>query len=94
MSDLSDSDEDVEPLPTAGRDEILQLLEEATREAHTKAVDGRVYDAENERVRQGWFQRLAQLAKQYNNILDSYENERFAELEAELEALTEEVRGG
>ena len=84
---------DGEPLPTAGRDEILQLLEEAIYEAHEKATSGRVYDEDKERVRQGWFQRLGQLANQYNRILDSHDDERFEELEAEFDALAEEVRG-
>ena len=92
MNDDFDAPADDEPLPTAGRDEILQLLEEAIRESHKKAVDGRVYDKDNERIRQGWFQRLGQLANQYNRILDSHDEKQFEELEAKFEALSEEIR--
>lgn len=87
------ADDGIDELETASREEILELLEDGVREAHKKAVSGRVYDSENEKVRQGWLQRLGYLAKQYNSILDARENERFDEMEEQVEALAEQLDG-
>ena len=56
----------VEEIPD--RDEVLALLEDGLREAHRKVENGRVYDAENENVRQGWMRTLGYLAGQYRQL--------------------------
>jgi cytochrome c556 len=54
----------------ADREDVLALLEDAIDEAHRKACgNGRVYDPENERVRQGWLKTVGYLAGQYRQML-------------------------
>lgn len=52
----------------ADRDEVLALVEDGLREAHRKVESGRVYDPENEKVRQGWLRTLGYLAGQYRQL--------------------------
>ena len=66
------------------REHLLELLEGALDEAHRKAESGRVYDAENEKVRQGWFRTLGYLTGQYRQLLNDRDLE---EMEERLEAL-------
>lgn len=74
-------DEEVE---TMGRAEVLSLLEAGLREAHRKVESGRVRDAENEKVRQGWIKALGYIAGQYRQVEKDRELE---ELAAEVERL-------
>lgn len=73
----------------ADREDVLELLEDAIDEAHRKACgNGRVYDPENERVRQGWLKTYGYLAGQYRKV------RRDADLEAmrrEIDDLREQV---
>jgi hypothetical protein len=68
------------------RDVILDLLEDGIREAHRKVEDGRVYDAENERVRIQWIRALAYSVNVHRQTLKDKEldemNERLEALEA------------
>lgn len=84
-SDNASADARDDELP--GRDEILELLEDGIREAHRKVKDGRVYDAENEKVRIKWIRALAYSAnvhRQLQNDRDLEElNQRLDELEEE-----------
>lgn len=50
---------DVPTTSSTEYDELLDLLDGAIKEAHRKIESGRVYDPENERVRQGWIKALA-----------------------------------
>lgn len=86
MSD--DLDTDAETLTEAAnsREHLLELLEDALDEAHHKAASGRVYDAENEKVRQGWFRTLGYLTGQYRQLLNDKELEEMEERIQELEA--------
>ncbi|WP_254830470.1 hypothetical protein [Haloglomus salinum] len=69
------------------RDEILSLLEDGIREAHRKVQEGRVYDAENEKVRIKWIRALAYAA----NVHRQLQNDRdLEELSERLEALEED----
>lgn len=69
MSSDTDSSGDVDVVEDVpDRDEILGLLEDGLREAHRKVENGRVYDAENENVRQGWMRTLGYLAGQYRQL--------------------------
>jgi len=82
---MTDTDTDTEP---PDREEILRLLEDGIREAHRKVTSGRVRDAENEKVRQGWIRALAYTANQYRQLKRDEEldalDERVAELETQL----------
>jgi len=71
----------------ASRDEILELLEDGIREAHRKVETGRVYDAENEKVRQKWIRTLAYAANAYRQLKKDRDLE---ELAAEVERLKEQ----
>lgn len=66
------------------RDAVLRLLEDLVREAYDKAKNGRVRDAENERVRQGWFKTVGYLAGQYRQLV---KDEDLEELQEDLENL-------
>lgn len=81
--------------PTEGdtppsREEVLSLLEDGMKEAHQKVKNGRVYDAENEKVRQKWIRTLAYTAGQYRQLKKDEDledlNERLRELEEQQEA--------
>jgi len=68
------------------RDEILELLEDGIREAHRKVKEGRVYDAENEKVRIKWIRALAYAS----NVHRQLQNDRdLEELSERLEHLEE-----
>lgn len=51
------------------RDEVVARLDEAMEEAHRKAMNGRVYDAEAEKVRQGWLKTVGYLANSYRQLM-------------------------
>jgi hypothetical protein len=91
MSTGTDAPADTADGPTAPeRDELLALLEDGIREAHRKVENGRVRDAENEKVRQGWIRALAYAVNSYRQLK---RDEDLEEMKAELEALKVEVRG-
>ena len=72
------------------RDEMLDLLEDGVREAHRKVVEGRVYDAENEKVRIKWIRALAYAA----NVHRQLQNDRdLEELSERLERLEDGEEG-
>lgn len=75
-----------EPLSEAAddREQLLSILEDGLDEAHRKVESGRVYDPENEKVRQGWLRVLGYLAGQYRQVLNDRDLE---EMEERLEAL-------
>lgn len=84
MSEADNASAGVGELPN--RDEILELLEDGIREAHRKVQEGRVYDAENERVRIKWIRALAYAA----NVHRQMQNDRdLEELSERLERLEE-----
>jgi hypothetical protein len=68
------------------REHLLEMLEGAIDEAHRKVEQGRVYDAENEKVRQGWVRSLGYLAGQYRQVLNDRELEEMAERIKRIEA--------
>jgi hypothetical protein len=61
------------------RDEILELLEDGIREAHRKVSEGRVYDAENEKVRIKWIRALAYAANVHRQIQNDRDLEELSE---------------
>ncbi|CQR49236.1 MULTISPECIES: hypothetical protein [Haloferax] len=71
----------------ANRGEVLDLLEDAINETHRKIESGRVYDPENEKVRQGWMRVLGYLAGQYRQLLKDKDLDELAE---RIEALEED----
>lgn len=81
-NDTPDSGE----IDAADRDDVLHLLEDAIDEAHRKVEKGRVYDAENERVRQKWIRTLAYTANVYRQTLKDRDLEEMRERIDELEA--------
>ena len=91
MSTGTDTTADTADGPTAPeREEVLALLEDGIREAHRKVENGRVRDAENEKVRQGWIRTLAYAANSYRQLK---RDEDLEDMKAELEALKTEVHG-
>lgn len=81
---------DTERATAPDREEVLALLEDGIREAHRKVENGRVRNAENEKVRQGWIRVLAYSANQYRQLKKDQELE---DMKVELEALKSEIRG-
>jgi hypothetical protein len=79
---------------TPSRDEVLSLLEDGMREAHEKVKSGRVYDAENEKVRQKWIRTLAYAAGQYRQLKKDADLEELDERLRELEEQQEDTNGG
>lgn len=69
------------------REEVLELLEDVLEEAHRKAVDGRVRDAENEKVRIQWIKAVGYLVGQYRQLVKDKDLE---ELQEEVEYLKEQ----
>lgn len=67
------------------RDEVLSLLEDGLREAHRKVVQGRVHDAENEKVRIQWIRALAYAAGQYRQLRNDEQLDELAERIEEIE---------
>jgi hypothetical protein len=67
------------------RQEILELLEDGIREAHRKVKEGRVYDAENEKVRIKWIRALAYAANVHRQIQNDRDLEELSERLARLE---------
>jgi hypothetical protein len=81
---MTDSDgAGADPVPE--RDAVLAMLGDAVSEAHRKVESGRVRDADNEKVRQGWIRALAYCAGQYRQLKRDEELEEMAERLAELE---------
>ncbi|MFU8870236.1 hypothetical protein [Natronococcus sp.] len=83
------TDETDEPDDVLERDEMLALLEDGIEEAHRKVKSGRVYDAENEKVRIKWIRTLGYVAGQYRQLIKDRDLE---EIEERLEDL-EQQRG-
>lgn len=82
MTDADTANANAGELPE--RKEILDLLEDGVREAHRKVKEGRVYDAENEKVRIKWIRALAYAANVHNQIQNDRDLE---ELSERLEAI-------
>lgn len=83
---------DATPDPDGDRDyeAMLETLDVAIEEARRKVENGRVYDADNERVRIKWIRALAYAV----NVRRQVTNDRdLEELGARIEAL-EESHGG
>ena len=72
----------------ASREEILQLVEDALREAHRKVESGRVYDAESERVRIKWIRTVGYMADQYRKVL---RDEDLEEMRREIDDLRDQI---
>jgi hypothetical protein len=86
--------DDGDPLAAASRDEVLDILEDAVREAHRKVESGRVYDAENEKVRIQWIRALAYAAGQYRQLLRDRELDELRERMDEIEQRQDDDDGG
>lgn len=80
MTDESDS-------APPDREHLLGLLEDGIDEAHHKAVNGRVYDNDNEETRQGWLRTLGYLAGQYRQLK---KDEQLDDLEERVEEIAKE----
>jgi hypothetical protein len=92
-TELPDGDGTEDETPHGGdappnREEVLALLNDGMREAHEKVTSGRVYDAENEKVRQKWIRTLAYVAGQYRQLK---KDEELEDMASELEELREEL---
>lgn len=69
------------------REEVLDRLEDVLEEAHRKATNGRVRNAENEKVRIQWMKAVGYLAGQYRQLVRDKDLE---ELQEEIEQLKEQ----
>lgn len=67
------------------REEILELLEDGIREAHRKVKEGRVYNAENEKVRIKWIRALAYAANVHRQLQNDRDLEELSQRLDELE---------
>lgn len=84
---MTNQDTNSEPFDEApDRSEILDLLEDGIQEAHEKVTSGRVYNAENEKVRIKWIRALAYAAGQYRQLMKDKDLE---EMEERIEKLEE-----
>lgn len=76
-----------DPFDGADRGAVIDRLDELIEESYRKAENGRVYDGENEKVRQGWFRVCGYLSGQYRQLLRDEEleelDDRLRELEGE-----------
>lgn len=70
------------------------MLGTAVEEAHRKVESGRVRDAENEKVRQGWIRVLAYAASSFRQLKRDEELEELAERVAMLEGTRAPLRAG
>lgn len=70
------------------RDQVLALLRDLIEQAHDKAQNGRVRDADNERVRQGWYRTVGYLAGQYRQLVKDQELEEMQEQLKQLKDVT------
>lgn len=70
------------------RDLVLSKLNAAIEYLHNKALNGRVHDATNEKVRISWFKALAYACSIYNQIK---KDEDYETLKDEIEALKKEI---
>ena len=83
MSEADNASAGANSLPE--RDEILELLEDGIREAHRKVSEGRVYDAENEKVRIKWIRALAYAANVHRQLQNDRDLEELSERLERLE---------
>lgn len=67
------------------REELLQLLQGGLAECARKCREGRIRDAENEKVRVRQWKALAYMVRAYNEVLEDLE--AAAEVEDRLEEL-------
>ena len=77
---------------SADYDRMLELLDDAIGEAHEKVVSGRVYDAENERTRQGWIKTLAYAMNVRRQVAQDRDLEELAERIERIETTQEGQR--
>lgn len=73
------------------RKEVLADLESAMNEALRKFVDGRVRDAHNEKVRQGWLRAYTSAVAEYRRLVNDLEESEHEERIERLEALVDEL---
>jgi hypothetical protein len=81
----ADADAPVDAADPGDRDRILELLEDGIQEAHRKVEQGRVYDADNEKVRIKWIRALAYATNVYRQTLKDRELEQMRDRLEELE---------
>jgi len=86
----ADAAEDVEDDGQSDYAQMIDDLDAAISEAREKVESGRVYDAENERVRQGWIRVLAYATNVRRQVTTDRDLEELAE---EVEELKERYEG-
>lgn len=87
-ADATDADADAPKVSTSGYDEMLGTLDVAIDEARRKIENGRVRDAENEKVRIKWIRALAYAVNVRRQVANDRDLEELAE---EIEALKADV---
>lgn len=82
VPDYTDDDE---------REEVLEDLESVMNEALSKVTDGRVRDAENEKVRQGWVRAYTSAVAEYRRLVADLDEKETRERIGRLESLVDEL---
>ena len=70
-------------------DQKLELLEDLIHEVHEKVMNGRVRDAENERVRQGWHRVLRDHVAEWRKVKNDRDVASIADELEEIKARQE-----
>jgi len=89
----ADTPEIPEYTDEASREDVLDELKEAMDEALHKFTDGRVRDAENEKVRIQWLRAYTHAAGEYRRLVSDLEEAEHEDRIERLETLVEELGG-
>ena len=73
------------------REEVLEDLEEAMQESLRKFTEGRVRDADNEKVRQGWLRAYTSAVAEYRRLVNDLEEAEHEDRIERLEAMVEDT---
>ena len=76
------------------REDVLDELKEAMDEALHKFTEGRVYNAENEKVRIQWLRAYTHAVGEYRRLVADLEEAEHEERIVRLETLVEELSDG
>lgn len=87
---MTESETDTDPDEAShvpSRDELMARLANVFAEAARKVDEGRVYDAENERVRQNWLRTAAYVADKLRLLMKDADEARLEEFADRIDAL-------
>ena len=73
------------------RTDVAEDLRQVMKTAFEKSTDGRIYDAENERIRIRWLKAYVNAAKEYRQLVGDIESREQEERLERLEDLVDEL---